>query len=409
MKFIKRHAFLFICAGAAVIGLGLAALGMTRGADVIEQLEEGRNLAGQIDRFLGRQPATVAEIEQMDRQIEQLEQARDAFLEEASRVNRRPPLIEGFFPQPTDPGARYAFQDAYKEQFDRFLSDLHAGTLADREELRNWKAMIDEEIRAYSAGETPVGFSNVDPLVLAELPDSVRWNHAARAAIWVARHSRCYADLGSFDVKASVYRPSETDPPTMDRYWSAQTSLWVQQDIVGAILDINNARAEELASAGGEDKDIWVGQMPVKQIVGIRVSDYLYGDQEPPPLDESPLQSIYQRRGFQVSMDVGNPPEDVRAVITGRGGTRQFDVMHVRAVLVVDPRYLPTVLDAILKRNLYTLLNVRYRYVPVSRNEVGLLYGSDPVVQVEIDLASHWLSGIYFSMMPDETKDRLGF
>jgi hypothetical protein len=254
-----------------------------------------------------------------------------------------------------------------------------------------------------------VGFSNVDPLVLAELPDGVRWNHAARAAIWMARHSRCYAELGSFDVKASVYQASETDPPTMDRYWSAQTSLWVQQDIVGAILEVNNARVEELASAGGEDKEIWVGQMPVKQIVGIRVSDYLYEDLEPPPLDESPLQGIYQRRGFQVSMDVGNPPEDVFAVITERGGTGQFDVMHVRIVLVVDPRYLPTVLDEMLKRSLYTLLNVRYRYVPVSRNHVGLLYGSDPVIQVEIDLASHWLSDIYFDMMPEETKDRLGF
>ena len=384
---------------------------MTRGTDVAGQLEDGQGLARQIDGLLGRnKPATVAAVEQMERQIADLQQAQQAFLEEAAKVNRREPLVAGFFPRPEDEGARYAFQDAYKNEFDRFLSELHAGKSVDRNELKNWKAMIEDEARAYHEGETPLGFGNVDPLVLAQLPEEVRRNHAARASIWAARHSYCFAELTSFEVKASVYQPKEGSPPDMDRFWSAQTSLWVQQDIVGALININKARAEELVRNGeGDQKTPWVGNLPVKQIVGLRVSDYLFKEKEPPPLDEGKLQSIYQKRGFKVSMDVGDPPLDVLGVLTERGGSEEFDVMHVRVVLVVDPRRLPTILDEILKRNLFTLLNVRYRYVPVSRNHMGLLYGPDPVIQVEVDLAIHWLADIYFELMPEETKDRLGF
>ena len=411
MNFIRRHSFIFICAGVAFVGLALAGFGMTRGSDVVQQLEDGRGLARQIDGFLGRdKPATVAAIEQMQGQIERLKQAREAFLEEASRVNRREPLIPGFFPKPEDDGARYAFQDAYKNGFDGFLAELHAGKNVDREELRNWRTMVEEETRAYHLGETPLGFANLDPLVLAQLPDEVRWNHAARASIWVARHSYCFAELTSFDVKASVYQPREGDPPDMDRFWSAQTSLWIQQDIVGALIDLNKARADELARSGGGDQQTpWVGNMPLKQIVGIRVSDYLFEDEEPPEVDEQRLQSIYQKRGFNVSVNVGDPPLDVLDVLTERGGGDEFDVMHVRVVLVVDPRHLPAIIDEILKRNLFSLLSVRYRYVPMSRNHVGLLYGPDPVIQVEMDLAIHWLGDVYFELMPQQTKKRLGF
>ena len=224
---------------------------MTRGTDVAGQLEDGQGLARQIDGLLGRnKPATVAAVEQMERQIADLQQAQQAFLEEAAKVNRREPLVAGFFPRPEDEGARYAFQDAYKNEFDRFLSELHAGRSVGRDELKNWKAMIDDEARAYHEGETPLGFGNVDPLVLARLPEEVRRNPAARASIWAARHSYCFAELTSFEVKASVYQPKEGSPPDMDRFWSAQTSLWVQQDIVGALIDINKARAEELVRSG---------------------------------------------------------------------------------------------------------------------------------------------------------------
>jgi hypothetical protein len=413
VQFVKRHSFVLICGAAVVVAFGLAGFGWTRGSAVLEELEQGRGLARNIDRLLAKSnPATLRAIDQINRQIEQLRQVEDAFLTEAARVNQREPLVEGLFPEPEDEGPSYAFMDAYKAEFDRFLTELQAAKAISREELRNWKTMISEEKEAFRSGETPLGFSNIDPLLLAQLPEAVRWNYAARAAIWEARHSRCYAELGSFDVRRSVYQPKGGEPPDLDRLWSAQTSLWIQQDIVGALIDLNNARAEALANSPGDQETPWVEDMPVKQIVGIRVTDYLYEQDTPPPAPEAKrLQSIYQKRRYKVAVDVGDPPQDVLAVLTERGGGDQFDVMHTRVVLVVDPRDLPGILDEILKRNLFTLLNVRYRYVPVSRNYVGLLYGSGPVIQVEIDLAVHWLTDIYVrdGLMPEVTRKRLGF
>ena len=105
---------------------------------------------------------------------------------------------------------------------------------------------------------------------------------------------------------------------------------------------------------------------------------------------------------------MGFPEADVNYVLTGHGGTDEYDVMHVRIVLVVDPRYVPVIIDEIVGRNLFTLLNVRYRNLPISTAFRAPLYGPAPAAQLELDLAVHWLTSIYWDLMPDETKRELG-
>lgn len=406
MSFIKKHMLILICAAGAVAGISLAGFGMTRGAAVTKGLQKGQRLAKEFARF--RKVDNDKAIDQMNRQLEKLRAAENSLLEEAGRINRREPLVPGVFPAPEDDGAKYEFQDAYRKEIDGWLTELHAAGQLNREELSNWKRMIEEEKNAVRKGETPRWFVNVDEEILKKVPEEVRNDHEARAAIWQARHAYLYAEPTSFDVRASVYRPRDSSSPAMNSLWKAQIGLWVQRDIVDSILVINNARAEEIAASGRPDESPWVGNMPIKQIVGVRITKYLFADDEPPEAEYTPLASLYRKRGFVISADVGLPEVDVNYVLTGHGGTDEYDVMHARVVLVVDPRYVPVIIDEIMGRNLFTLLNVRYRNLPISTAIRAPLYGPDPVVQLELDLAIHWLTSIYWDLMPDETKRDLG-
>lgn len=403
MKFIKRHMFILLCGLGAVLGLGLGGFGMTRGSDVVSQLEDGKRLAQQMDLVLrAPDPASVQAIDQLDAQIQKLQGALGRFIEEAKRVNGRDPLVNDLFPKPADDALKYAFQDAYKKEFERFLTALHAGVPPERTELKNWKAMIEEEVRAHHSGEIPRGMLDVPQDVLDRIPDEVRWDHEARAAIWNARHMYCYAEVSSFDQVSPIYQPRDNSPPAMDQLWLAQTGLWVQQDIVAALVEMNEARSAELTDRG---EGPWVGNLPIKQIVGIKVTDALFEPKTPPPLPEhKPLVGLSEGRGSRVSVDIGKPPDDVTAVLTQRGSNNEFDVLHARMVLVMDPRYVPQLLDSVLKRNLFTILNVRYRYIPISTEFTGLIYGPDPVIEMEVDLAYHMLADIYYAMLPEELK-----
>lgn len=403
MTFVKQHAFILACATGAVIGIALTAFGMTRGSTVMQKLQEAQQLAREFDRF--RKPDSDRAVDQMDRQLRKLRDAEQALLAEAALINRRDPLVPDLFPTPTDDSLKYDFQDAYRKEIDRWLTDLRAAGKLSREELNDWKRMIEAEKNARRKGETPRSLLNVDPALLQQIPEGTLNNHAARAAVWQARHAYCYAEPASFDVRASIYQPRDSSPPAMDALWLAQTGLWIQKDIVDALIETNNDRAEELRQVG---EDPWIGNLPVKQIVGIRITDYLFEDDHPPETEYRPLEGLHKKRGFSISADVGLPEGDVALVLTGHGGTDEFDVMHVRVMIVVDPRTVPAIIDDILGRNLFTLLNVRYRHVPISTAHTGLLYGPDPVIQLELDFAFHWLADVYIQLMPDKIKELLG-
>jgi len=405
--FIKKHMLILICAVGAAVGIGLSLFGMTRGADIIEGLKNGQKLANEFARF--RNPDNDQAIDQMNRQLAKLRTAEKSLLEEAGRINRREPLIPGVFPEPEDDGVKYQFQDAYRKEIDGWLMELHAAGQLSRSELNDWKRMIEKEdhdIR--QKGEPPRWFVDLSPDVLSLYPEEVRNNHEVRAAIWQARHAYLYAEPSSFDVRASVYQPRDSSSPATSSLWKAQIGLWLQRDIVDSILAINNTRADEIAASGRTDESPWVGNMPIKQIVGVRITDYLFADDEPAETEYAPLANLYPKRGFVISTDVGSPELDVNYVLSGHGGTDEYDVMHMRVVLVVDPRYIPVIIDKILGRNLFTILNVRYRNLPISTTFRAPLHGPDPAALLEMDLAIHWLTSIYFDLMPDETKIDLG-
>ena len=125
---------------------------MTRGSTVTQKLMEGQQLAREFDRF--RRPDSDRAVDLMDRQLRKLRDAEQALLAEAGRINRRDPLVPDLFPMPGDDSLKYDFQDAYRKEIDRWLTALRAAGKLSREELNNWKRMIEAEKNARRKGET---------------------------------------------------------------------------------------------------------------------------------------------------------------------------------------------------------------------------------------------------------------
>ena len=392
MKFIKQHSFSLSCASAALIAVALGFWGYTRAAVIEERLATGEQLCRQL-RSSGRGASfSVAAIDQAATRIEELQRVQQKLQRDAEAVNARPQLIPDFFPTPEE-GREIEFQEAYRQAINQFTQDLNAGQLPSSDELRNWETMIEEEIR--QANE-PGGFNPLEEYG-EDLRDLV-FDADARASIWHARQCHVYATEESFERLPTAYETREGVTPELFDLWAAQLSLWIQQDFIQSIKEMNDEAAQQ--APDGPEK-AWVGLLPIKQIVGIRTTDYVYeGDEDDAPLE--PLKSVYSQRQFNLTMDVGRPTIDPELALTGHGGGGGFEVQHARLVVVMDPRKLPQLIDRILKRNLTTLLSVRYQDVPVSGNNVGLLYGPDPVIQVELDFAFHWLNSIYEELIPGE-------
>ncbi len=394
MKFIKQHSFSLICAAAALVGIALGAWGMTSSSSVEERLNEGEGLTRRV-RMMAGGGASVAAIDQLNERIQNLQRSLADLQSAAEAVNRRPQLIEGFFPN-VEEGREAEFQDACRRAFTQLLGSLNPGQPPTTQELRNWQTMIEEEVR--QANE-PGGTNPVD--VYGEAVRDIIFDADARASIWHARSCFIYASEDSLEKPAAVFQTRQSRPPSPIDLWFAQISLWIQQDLVGATKKLNDDAA---AAAPGGPQQAWVGVLPVKQLVGIRTTDYIYPDTKD-DRDVDRLKPLLVQNRFVLAVDVGEPISDARKVLTQRAGGSEYDVQHVRLVVVMDPRRLPDLINEILRVNLYTLLNVRYRAIPQAATHVGILYGSDPVIHVELDFAMHWLNSVFGGLIPKDSEE----
>jgi len=94
---------------------------------------------------------------------------------------------------------------------------------------------------------------------------------------------------------------SAVDAPLLEEVWWAQVAYWIQKDVVEAIATVNEAAAEAARTRGEET---WVGNMPVKDVISIRVSgEYISRDSEDEKLGDEPV-------GFEPATPPGTPSSE---------------------------------------------------------------------------------------------------
>ena len=213
-----------------------------------------------------------------------------------------------------------------------------------------------------------------------------------RALVAKARSIRCYAEpLEAFHV--SPIRTKES-APTPQEMWEAQVGIWIQQDVVEAIAEMNNRAALEV-----RDGDAFVEQMPVKRIESLLVHGYML-----PKDSEQGSYYPFEASGGN-NRSAGEPPP---ISFTGREPDDQFDVIHFTITVFVDQRELLTLIDDISRKNFYKSVELEYRKLNPEDVAPGYMYGTGPVVRAKIRFEGYMARPLYAPMMPKEVRVILG-
>ena len=238
---------------------------------------------------------TEASIEKMDRIRARMDDDFNQIKQQAARHNRgddRPhphrPMIDGLFPSPDGPGREYDAQAAYKRAlyaFTRPLSDgpsdyprMNAGRPMSMMELEEKIFQFVQDhlpVEANQGGAVPAmadhEYSELRDKAYARMIDLLR-DHASRLHVYANTPTPIPDREGEFDFGADT--PFHIEPwalggelPTMSQLWEAQIALWIQQDIVEAIV-ITNRVADPEAS---------VLTAPVKRLLKIQVDESYVG------------------------------------------------------------------------------------------------------------------------------------
>ncbi|MCH7814633.1 MAG: hypothetical protein IID40_11505, partial [Planctomycetes bacterium] len=374
MDMLKRHLFLIICGVAAVGGIALGVMGMTSMSKVTDEMQGAAQLASDLSRlgFGPAGPINQAAIDAQNERIEQLRTHHENVLAWVRDHNRHQPLLPDIFPEPTrDQGLD--FRAAYKPRLRQLLEVLGAGRVASDQDIADAQVEINEEQKfdsSFGLDSSETGGSGT-PTAEEEKPEylpsglmtdaGARVSAAARANIARAHQMRCYASFNSLEAL-----PLPGITPNPQDMWDAQLSLWVQEDVVAALARVNDRTARKLEDAG---ETAWVGVLPLKELVSIRTSPYVFPDSPPKPVD-SPA-----------GTGAAYPPESGEMVFTHTVSGDLFEVVQFSVKMVVDARALPEIVAELCKDNLHTPLRIVYEDMskdPENWAMTDRIYGSAP-------------------------------
>ena len=422
---VKQHRYETVCVVLALVIL-LALWPASRlGSQAKAKTEDVRDLSVRLKKCMndrGQGPANPAAIQIRDGQAQALANEAEEIAELLKQKNQRPFLVEDMFIEPRDPGAPMRFSASYRQAIDQLLSEtLRAG----------WP----EEDRKLAAGK------NEGP-----------------------------SDIGVYaqrDVLSVGLWESAPDVPSPEDCWFAQMDFWIQQDLAEIFGELNRNSAQQRGQKPSVmnaavkriisidvDSYYYVGldKQSGQAVPGAVPGAVPFGIPQGPmgPMGNQPVRGPGQLpmmgQGQPMPYGYGQPqvagPKVRSAKDRARGRaakkkqkpfTERFcddkvDVLQFSFSVIVDSRRVNELLAALSRKNLYTILNVSLSRADVnidtrkfprfdSAAEVfspyddakddGLVYGTDPVVRLDVDVEALFLRDIYVDYMPEEVKDVL--
>jgi hypothetical protein len=371
-----RLGSLVAASGIVLIGsLTLAITGISHHG-VRKRMEEYLATGRQIPGLLA-DPKNEQVVAARHRHQEKLERELDLADALIRRINGRDPLLPDIFPKPPRSHTLYKFAEAYLAAIDGFQSQLHAGRPPNAAEVRAAQADLSDRLESEDETPAPPAYLRSTIPRQAHAPLPIEPRHYAE--VTKARQIHCYADRDSFDP---ILPETFMSAPTAEEIWFAQVALWIQQDVVAAIAELN----EEAAAAHGAAA--CVEQMPVKRIVHLPVFGYLRAD----GLIHFHVRDAARRR----------VPSPIPAAWTGRVCDDDFDVVLFGLVVVVDQRDLLQLIDRISKRNLFCCTYASSA-APQDKAE-GYLYGTEPAICVSLEFEAYLARDIYAPLMPPAVR-----
>lgn len=417
MEFLRRHLFFLICGLGGIGGVALGITGYNAMDQVTKEMAHPRKLFSDL-AALSRKPVNQAIIDRERARIDRIVANRNAVVAQARSLTRYKPLRADVFPD-GNVGATEAFRKAYAKHMHDLMDTLAWGELtwggvATPQGIEIMKAKLarDEQSETSWSGESTRVAHDVQPAAPPMTPAGVltqtgaERNFVARAHLAVARLRYCYAT--SFDDPRPRIVPSlrfaepmrdtgRMEAVLLEDCWAAQVQYWIYADVIAAIRALNDEAAGRIASQGGKP---WVGVLPVKDIISVRLANAdLY-------VTDDPAQYAMPSAA---GPDAAAPPGNNGSYFTQTVGSDDYDVVQFSVKLVMDQRSVLEFVDHLYRDSFHTLLRVAYVTVEPNRAMIGKIYGPDPVVQVVMDFETVMLAEPFRRWMPQETLDEYGW
>jgi hypothetical protein len=424
MDFVKRNMFFILCAVGAIAGIALGVTGLQAMPKVVTTMKDAGTIYANLEGLQSK-PINEKTIETEKERIETVKADRAKILDKARgyypdyfkdgtgtgaegacKLNT---LVDGVLPEGSS-DQRVKFRAAYQQAMKDLIGKLSGGGPSStveqdlmRRKIEDEKAELanDSTLAAEFTGETRNAAGG-------HTRAGVRQDARVRADQQAAQRISCYV-TGSIPEKErkAEYQPTfqfevamenidSAEAPADEEVWRAQVGYWIQRDVVEAIADINNAAAEQLMATGQER---WVGNMPVKDVISIRLSPDFYvppeGQLYPPP----------EPGGYAPAVPTGT----AETVFTKTASGPYYEVVQLSVKLVMDQRDILKLVERISSRRFYTLLRAAYKEVPPNLALNGKIYGSEPAVNVVLDFEFVMLGGLFRECMPTAVCEKFAW
>ena len=302
----------------------------------------------------------------------------------ATAMNRKEPLIPGIFPTPTDP-QKFRYRDRYEVYMTKDIPAMLNATTppseADVQKAREglWRAKYADRI--IKVNDREVNREQVDRDYLEEVQGLLE--ELERQA---AQKHRMYIEAEAINKNPHV--ASQTAPQT-DELWYAQTALWVQTEVVQAIAGFND---RELKAISKDPADHNIMNAPIKHLILLQV---------PQGVDQ-----YIAKAATAEGATPGAPDYDLSP--TGRNSNSLYDVVKFNLVIKADARYVARMMHELGRGRFITIHKVNLTAVDnaVAKSD-GFVYGSAPIVQVQITGESLLMREWTKPLVPEPVKKHL--
>lgn len=409
MNALKRNLFMILCGVGGAAGIALAWSGLRAMPKVQEEMKKAEGVFRSLDGVQSS-PVNQQRLDAERERIESILADYKAVVDKSRTLYRVDQLVEGALPD-GPPVARNEFRVSYNAAMSALMDSLRWGypaSAAEVELMRRRIADEEESRRQFAINPNTAGLRPPDISGPPETPAGVRTpagvltDPVARAAVNAAQRVLMYATglrdekpleqkIASLEFEPIMADTATVDPPFPDEVWRAQLGYWIQRDVVETIVALNSDAAKRASDAGQEP---WVGLMPIKDLISVRIARGFIKPSEDRYVGHSPT-------GEGAALPAGTPV----TVFTKSASGPACEVVQFTLKMVVDQRYLTTFLERFCNHRFYTPLRVGFVAVQPNRSLHGKVYGSDPAVIVVMDFEFVMLGQVFRKLMPKTLRE----
>lgn len=297
-------------------------------------------------------------------------------------------MLPGLFPEPLDNSKPFEARNAYIKAFEKMYAELGAHMPLKKEEVDK---LVKEEEQTY---KKTLFVESLTASQAQELSQNQAKKVVAKQQE-IAYASHIYAEPIVINTTTGVWQPGPFHigdwakpggKPDMYDIWEGQVQLWIQQDLIKAVKNVN--KMDEPGKS--------VNDLPIKQLISIIIKPGYVGMAAPgassaaPPADGSapPAEGAPAPTGA-----VRKLPDDYSVSITGRKTNPVYDVRHATLSVLINARDIPQLLNAISAVNFMSVINSSITNVDeYTLFNQGFYFGEGvSVVRLDLIIESIWL------------------